>query len=227
MYDSRPNLVIGFHGCDRETRDKLLAHPDQIKKSEKPYDWLGHGMYFWEYNETRALEWAEDYVKRKKIKEAAVIGAVIDLNNCCDLLDSKHIEVVKAYYTLMKLSNDTLGKPMPKNTDIKGDIHKDKLKRELDCAVIEFMNERIYTLNQKFTKANGHTAVKLIDSVRGAFMEGGEAFPGSGIQLKSHIQICLRNPNCILGFFLPRKEVNFSQLLGAEYERKIASAGKP
>lgn len=108
MYDSRPNLVIGFHGCDRETCNKLLAHPDQIKKSEKPYDWLGHGMYFWEYNETRALEWAEDYVKRKKIKEAAVIGAVIDLGNCCDLLDSKYIEVVSAYYTLMKLSNNAL-----------------------------------------------------------------------------------------------------------------------
>jgi hypothetical protein len=57
-------------------------------------------------------------------------------------------------------------------------------------------------------------------------MEGGEAFPGSGIQLKSHIQICVRNPNSILGFFLPRKEVNFAQLLGLEYERKIATATK-
>jgi hypothetical protein len=216
MYDSRPNLVIGFHGCDREIRDKLLQDPDQIKKSEKPYDWLGHGMYFWEYNETRALEWAEEYVRQKRNKEAAVIG---DLGNCCDLLDSKYIEVVAAYYTLMKLSNDTLGKPMPQNTDVKGDKHKDKLKRELDCAVIEFMNERIFTIQQKFLK-EGHTNIKLFDSVRGAFMEGGEAFPGSGIQRKNHIQICIRNPNNILGFFLPRKEVDFVKMLRDEYERK-------
>jgi len=219
MYDSRPNLVIGFHGCDRETRDKLLQNPNLIKKSENPYDWLGHGMYFWEYNEIRALEWAEGYAKQKKIKEAAVIGAVLDLNNCCDLLDSKHIEVVAAYYTLMKLSNNTLGRPMPVNTDVRGDKHKDKLKRELDCAVIEFMNERIFNLHQKFSK-EGHTNIQLFDSVRGAFMEGGEAFPGSGIQLKSHIQICIRNPNCILGFFLPRKEEDFVKMLRDEYARK-------
>jgi len=24
------------------------------------YDWLGHGMYFWENNYARALQWAED-----------------------------------------------------------------------------------------------------------------------------------------------------------------------
>jgi len=212
MYDSRPNLVIGFHGCDRDTRDMLLQNPDRIKKSEKPYDWLGHGMYFWEHNEMRALEWAEEYVVQKKIKEAAVTGAVLDLNNCCDLLDSKHIEVVAAYYTLMKRSNVALGKPMPENTDVKGDKHKDKLKQELDCAVIEFMNDRIFALHQKFAKG-GHSDIKLFDSVRGAFMEGEEAFPGSGIRLKSHIQICIRNPNCILGFFLPRKEVDFVTML--------------
>jgi len=49
------------------------------------------------------------------------------------------------------------------------------------------MNERIFSWRQKFTK-EGNTNIKLFDSVRGAFMEGGEAFPGSGIQRKSHIQ---------------------------------------
>jgi len=217
MYDSRPNLVIGFHGCDRDTRDKLLQNPHNIKKSEKPYDWLGHGMYFWEYNETRAVEWADDYAKRDKIKEPAVIGAVLNLGNCCDLLDKQYIDLVAAYYTLLKHSNITLGKPMPENTDVKGDKNKDKLKRELDCAVIEFMHERIFALQEKLKKDDSS---KNFDSVRGAFMEGGEAFPGSGIQRKNHIQICIRNPNCILGFFLPRKETDFIKMLRAEYSDK-------
>lgn len=108
---------------------------------------------------------------------------------------------------------------MPENTDIKGDKHKDKLKRELDCAVIEFMNERIFALHEKFIK-DGNSNIKLFDSVRGAFMEGGEAFPGSGIQRKNHIQICIRNPNSILGFFLPRREVDFVKVLRGEYARK-------
>ena len=108
---------------------------------------------------------------------------------------------------------------MPVNTDVSGDKHKDKLKRELDCAVIEFMNDRIFALHQKTAK-DGQSSIKLFDSVRGAFMEGGEAFPGSGIQQKSHIQICIRNPNCILGFFLPRKEEDFVKMLRDEYARK-------
>ena len=64
MYDIRPNLVIAFHGCDVRVRDKLLNNPDEIEISQRPYDWLGHGMYFWENNYERALQWAEDKKRR-------------------------------------------------------------------------------------------------------------------------------------------------------------------
>ncbi len=60
MYDVKPNLIIGFHGCELATRDALLNRPDTIQVSKKPYDWIGHGMYFWENNYDRALQWAED-----------------------------------------------------------------------------------------------------------------------------------------------------------------------
>ncbi|HEY8780200.1 MAG TPA: hypothetical protein VIM16_01185 [Mucilaginibacter sp.] len=56
MYDIRPNLVIGFHGCDKSVRDRLLINSKNIEKSEKPHDWLGHGMYFWENNLERAKQ---------------------------------------------------------------------------------------------------------------------------------------------------------------------------
>lgn len=42
------------------------------------------------------------------------------------------------------------------------------------------------------------------DSVRGAFYEGDVAYKGTEIRKKNHIQVCLRNMNCIKGFFLPR-----------------------
>jgi hypothetical protein len=64
MYDFRPNLIIGFHGCDIRVRDKLLNHPNEIVISQKPYDWLGHGMYFWENNYGRAMQWAKDKMRR-------------------------------------------------------------------------------------------------------------------------------------------------------------------
>src|ERR1700722_9821147 len=75
MYDLRPNLVMGFHGCDIRGRDKLLNHPNEIVISQKPYDWLGHGMYFWENNYARAMQWAEDKKRRCAIETPAVIGA--------------------------------------------------------------------------------------------------------------------------------------------------------
>jgi hypothetical protein len=36
-----------------------------------------------------------------------------------------------------------LGEELPKNRDIKADKHKDKILRELDCKVIEFMHDQI------------------------------------------------------------------------------------
>jgi hypothetical protein len=114
-----------------------------------------------------------------------------------------------------------LKKPIPKNKDVKQDEHKDKLLRELDCALIEFMHEQVFSDYQQEMNVNkGFTNVKLFDSTRGVFTEGGEAFPGSAILMKSHIQICIRNFNSIKGFFLPRDEKDFVTVLKEEYARK-------
>jgi hypothetical protein len=43
--------------------------------------------------------------------------------------------------------------------------------------------------------------------------KGGPAFVGAGLFEKSHIQICIRNPNCIQGFFMPRAEIDFTDWL--------------
>jgi cobalamin biosynthesis protein CobD/CbiB len=98
MYDLRPNLVIGFHGCDIRVRDKLLSHPNEIVISQKPYEWLGHAMYFWENNYARAMQWTEDKKRRGAIETPAVIGAVLFLGYCCDLSDSKCIGNLTAAY---------------------------------------------------------------------------------------------------------------------------------
>src|ERR1700761_4836056 len=121
MYNSRPGLLIGFHGCEASTRDALLKHPDLIKKSEKPYDWLGHGMYFWENNADRAFQWAKDKKRRREIDSPAVIGAVLDLGYCFDLTDSRYISMIKVYYELLAQTYKDLGEELPQNRDIKAD----------------------------------------------------------------------------------------------------------
>jgi len=209
MYDIRPNLLIGFHGCDISVRDQLLTNPNEFIKSNKPYDWLGHGMYFWENNYDRAMEWAENKKKRGDIETPAVIGAVLAIGRCFDLLDSQFIKMLKEYYDLMVIEYASIGHALPENKDLKFDKHKDKLLRNLDCGVIEFMHGSIEKNILAQEKERGYSSYKMFDSTRGVFEESGPAFPGAGIKEKSHIQICVRNSNCILGFFLKREEIDF------------------
>ena len=101
--------------------------------------------------------------------------------------------------------------------NLKQDRHNDRILRELDCAAIEFMHSEILEQYKKEQAEKGYSEYKLFDSTRGVFTEGGPAFDGAGLFEKSHIQICIRNPNCIQGFFMPRDEIDFLDWL----ERKV------
>ena len=140
MYDVRQNFIIGFHRCEESTRDKLISKPNNLIFSKKPFDWLGHGMYFWKNNYTRAQLWAEEKKIIGKIKNPSVLGAVIHLGYCCDFLDSKYIKLIQHHYTSFRDLNDILGDELPKNRNVTNDPNKDMLLRELDCAVIEYMH---------------------------------------------------------------------------------------
>ena len=94
MYSSRPNLMIGFHGCDESIRDILITDPDSVKKSQEVFDWLGHGFYIWENNYQRAQQWAEDKQKRGKLSIPSVVGVVYQLDYCLDFTDSAFIDIL-------------------------------------------------------------------------------------------------------------------------------------
>ena len=81
-------------------------------------------------------------------------------------------------------------KPMPLNSKIGNST--DLLLRNLDCAVIEYLH-----INRDIDN------MKPFDSVRSAFIEGKPLYENAGFHEKNHIQICVRNPNCIKGYFLP------------------------
>ena len=86
MYTSRTGLVLGFHGTDETIVQEVLNGKSDLKSKNNSYDWLGHGIYFWDNSPGRALEWATQLSKRKgsSIKKPAVIGAIIDLGYCLD-----------------------------------------------------------------------------------------------------------------------------------------------
>lgn len=200
MYLTKHGLIIGFHGCDETFRDNIVNNKVNFNPSANDYDWLGNGMYFWENNRQRALEFAVELEGRKRknielIKKPAVLGAIIDLGLCLDLLDTEYINMVKDSFLSLEDSYKTTGITLPENKPLRGS--SDLLLRDLDCAVIENLHKRRETNN-----------FRPFDTVRGVFIEGQTLYPNAGFNEKNHIQICVRNPNCIKGFFLPREENN-------------------
>ena len=169
-----------------------------LHASKNDYDWLGHGMYFWENNFLRALHFAQELQKRpqkgkKPIREPAVLGAVIDLGFCLDLLEKEFIDAARESFATVRDSYAALEVSLPENISLGSS--KDRLIRRLDCAVIEHMRFR---MRRKIKRP--------FDSVRAAFIEGEPLYPTAGFYEKSHIQLCICNPNCVKGFFIPRIE---------------------
>ena len=197
MYPSRPGLIIGFHGCDQSVRDAIVAGNTMLKASQNGHDWLGSGFYFWESNYERALDFATHPPGKKQIKTPAVLGATIDLQFCLDLMNTEYIRLVKSSYDNLRTSGSMLHKELPENK--KAGNSRDLLLRELDCAVIEELHSWRKSSNQK-----------AFDSVRGLFVEGDPIYENAGFHEKNHVQICIRNPNCIKGFFIPRKEIRWA-----------------
>lgn len=183
MYSKKQNLVIGFHGCDESVLYNLLNHKSEMFRSQNDYDWLGPGMYFWQENLLRAHQWAQD-----NRRQPAVLGALIDLGECLDFVDSDYIKLLLPAYKTLKAEVKTAGTMMPKNT-----LSPDRKLRKLDCAVIKKIHEH-----------REWTAQSPYDTVRGVFWEGKKVYPTSGFKEKNHIQICVYNPNSIKALFIPR-----------------------
>ena len=155
------------------------------------------------------MEWATERAEQGKIKIPAVLGAVLQLSYCCDLLDSKFIGLVSDNFEAMREEYLHTGKVLPENADLKKDANKDKLLRMRDCAILEYMHTSILGAYREDIATKHYSEYKIFDSTRGVFTEGGPAFEGAGMAKKSHTQICIRNLNCIKGFFIPRDEVEF------------------
>lgn len=194
----QPFEITAFHSCDRAVGLRILNGEDDLIASENEWDWLGPGIYFWEQNPGRALEYAVECAKgqqknRTRIKTPFVIGAIIELGNCLNMLEPVSIEVVKKAHSRLTENCNNSGDPIPTN---KGAI------RKLDCSVIKYLH-----------KSTEEDQQPPYDTVRSAFNEGGQIYPDSNFYDRLHIEICVRSPHLIKGYFLPRPISEFNPYL--------------
>lgn len=198
-------LIVGYHGCDRKVAESVLLHGELLHASENPYDWLGRGVYFWEHGPNRAYEFAVEQQGRGKAMDPFVLGAYLHLGQCFDLTDiDATSQLVEVYPVWLDTFIPGSRPPENKRTSSGG---PDLLLRYADCA---FLNWYLLNLDEdqeedvERDQGRGRKqSAMCYQTVRGVFTEGKPIFPDSGIYEKTHVQIAVRDPSCILGYFRP------------------------
>lgn len=119
-YQRLPTWVLGFHGCDESIARAVLGDPTQhLEPSLNKWDWLGSGIYFWENDPARAMQFAlegmDGKVTRGRIRQPFVIGAVIDLALCCNLFDQAALREMQTAFIEWRKLFLGFGIALPKN----------------------------------------------------------------------------------------------------------------
>ena len=199
QFDDYHRTVIGYHGTGLAAALRIITRVAPFRPSRRDFDWLGRGVYFWEYAPQQALRFARirqrQYQKkpnktaeviRRATEPLAVVGCMIRLGNCFDLLEPDNVEYLQQIFVEYKKDMELLGMALPRNT---------RKYRKLDCAVFEY--------TYKFIHADmpNHP----IDTARAVYVPtGGErrVWERSWISRDAHIQLCVRNPVHLLGTWL-------------------------
>jgi hypothetical protein len=167
----QPDLVmLGFHGTSADVGRQIINEQRMIPSTHE-YEWLGHGVYFWEDDPVRAWKWAQD---RFPGKDLTVVKARILRGTCLITANSAHGVLIKKAEAFLVDREAQEGRLLPLNRGSRSDR---------DCAVLNFLYENLDT---------------QIDTVRAPFHEGRARYDSSRFQEKDHVQVCVRNPKCIV-----------------------------
>jgi hypothetical protein len=125
------------------------------------------------------MQWAT----QQHPQHPAVIRAVIQLDNCIDLLDIKWFPPLKIVYNsfregyqrFVRVASALRKRPLPKQNPTLSKAHR------LDCAFFNYATELLRSQGQE------------MEAIRAVFVEGENMFPSSAIFDLAHIQIAVKN----------------------------------
>lgn len=184
--------VVAFHGTRKSAAEKLISGT-AFGKSENDDDWLGHGIYFWEYAPQQAWWWAE---RRYGAADAAVVGSLVRLGRCIDLLDPSNASLLVAAHAELDEALTSAGQTIKHNAN----THKYR-----DCAVFNYLFAKLEQSNI------------LVESARAVFvpLKAGKGLPRlwarSGVFRGAHIQLSVREPNNILAVWPVRRDGRYGR----------------
>ena len=181
--------VVAYHGTTRDAADALVEGR-AFEPSTGESDWLGRGVYFWEYGPRQAWRWAG----QRHGDEAAVVGAMVRLGRCLDLLDPENARIVRDADAFAQ-ANIGVGRRPRRNV---------RARKYRDCLAF----------NAAYAAAEINA--KPFDSARAVFVplrRGGlpRLWEGSGVFDDAHIQINVRNPRSILAVWHVRSDGSYGR----------------
>jgi hypothetical protein len=197
-FDDYHRTVVGYHGTGLTAALRIINRVEGFRWSRRDFDWLGHGIYFWEYAPEQALNFAkirQQQFKRKRKPTAqdarraneplAVIACMIRLGFCFDLLEPENVKYLLEVFADYQETMGLAGAALPKNT---------RKYRKLDCDVFEYAYKTIKESDQNAS----------VDTARGVYVPTGSRrlWRGSWISRDTHIQLCVRNSASLLGAWL-------------------------
>ncbi len=192
-------LVLAYHGCDVTVRDRLVKGAlAGLTPSSNRYDWLGDGVYFFEGDAKRALSFAQaaqrqtdKFYSARPIVTPSVVGAVLCITRCWDMTTTDGRWEYRMAFDELRQLRTSMGRAMPVN----GPAHEGDdalLLRGLDCAV--------FNMGHRIRERDGLLSHQL---VRAAFYQGRPVIEASEFREGTHLQLAVRDPQCVLGWFLP------------------------
>src|SRR5436853_5987819 len=101
MLVARPLTVRAYHGTTLDAAQQIISQRE-FRKSQKRWDWLGYGAYFFQDAPGRAWDWASTYSISHFGGRPAVLAVNVDLTGCLDLLDVKATEFLKNFDKLFR-----------------------------------------------------------------------------------------------------------------------------
>jgi hypothetical protein len=172
-----------------EAAERLVAG-EPFEESDEDNEWFGRGIYFWEHAFKQAWWWAR---RNDRHPHPAVVGAVIRLGRCFDLVDPGNVPIFQEYHEALVAEHARAGVQPPTNiiTD-----------RRLDCAIFNYL----YAYQER--------AGQAVDTARAVYYPTSpirRAVPRSWISDQTHIQVCVRNPKSILALWHVREDGSYGK----------------
>ena len=188
-YRDYNRTIIAYHGTTAAVADRLVDG-EPFAASENDDDWFGHGIYFWEYAPQQAWWWA---TRVKRNKHPAVVGAIIRLGNCLDLLDPVNVGVLQRFHRKQLAQWAAAGERAPRN----GNQHKN-----LDFALFNLFYNR-----SPVPIETTHAVYVPTESAK-------RAWKRSWIYEEAHTQVCVRHAENILAVWRVRQDGRYGKDAG-------------